>query len=116
MTGPISAYGRSKLAGETSVAVANPRHFIVRASWLFGVGGKNFVETMLRLGDEQPEVLVVSRPGRLPDLHRATSREALAELIERDDYGIHHMAGGGQCSWYEFAAGDLRPGGRRVPA
>ena len=57
---PISAYGRSKLAGETSVAVANPRHFIVRSSWLYGPAGKNFVETMLQIGREQPEVLVVS--------------------------------------------------------
>src|SRR6266511_5067071 len=56
----LSAYGRSKQAGETSVAVANPRHFIVRSSWLFGLGGKNFVETMLRLGSEQTEILVVS--------------------------------------------------------
>ena len=45
----LSAYGRSKQAGETSVAVANPRHFVVRSSWLYGPGGQNFVETMLRL-------------------------------------------------------------------
>src|SRR6266540_2688179 len=60
MPSALSAYGRSKQAGETSVAVANPRHVVVRASWLFGLGGKNFVETMLRLGNEQSEILVVS--------------------------------------------------------
>src|SRR5436190_23282367 len=53
VTGAISAYGRTKLAGETSVAAANPRHFIVRASWLFGIAGKNFVETMLRFRPTQ---------------------------------------------------------------
>jgi dTDP-4-dehydrorhamnose reductase len=102
VTGAISAYGRSKLAGETSVAVANPRHFIVRASWLFGIGGKNFVETMLRIASEQPEVLVVSDQVGCPTYTRHLG-EGLAELVERDDFGIHHMAAGGQCSWYEFA-------------
>ncbi|MEI4908388.1 sugar nucleotide-binding protein, partial [Klebsiella pneumoniae] len=53
---PLSAYGRSKLAGERSTAESNPRHFVVRSSWLFGPGGRNFVETMLGLG---PEVRVV---------------------------------------------------------
>ena len=99
---PISAYGRSKLAGETSVAVANPRHFIVRASWLFGLGGKNFVETMLRLGAEQTEVLVVSDQVGCPTYTRHLG-EALALLIEGEEFGIHHIAGGGSCSWYEFA-------------
>jgi dTDP-4-dehydrorhamnose reductase len=102
MPSPISAYGRSKQAGETSVAVANPRHFIVRASWLFGLGGNNFVETMLRLGGEQPEVLVVSDQIGCPTYTRHLA-EALAVLVEGEEFGIHHVAGGGQCSWYEFA-------------
>ena len=99
---PLSAYGRTKQAGETSVAVSNPRHFIVRSSWLFGLGGKNFVETMLRLGSEQPEVLVVSDQVGCPTYTRHLG-EAFALLVEGDEFGIHHVAGGGQCSWYEFA-------------
>lgn len=99
---PLSAYGRSKLAGETSVAVTNSRHFIVRSSWLFGIGGKNFVETMLRLGAEQSEVLVVSDQVGCPTYTRHLG-EALAQLIEGEEFGIHHIAGGGSCSWYEFA-------------
>jgi dTDP-4-dehydrorhamnose reductase len=102
VAGAISAYGRSKLAGETSVAVANPRHFIVRASWLFGIAGKNFVETMLRLGKERPDVLVVSDQVGCPTYTRHLA-EGIAELLESDDYGIHHMAADGECSWYEFA-------------
>lgn len=102
LTGAISSYGRSKLSGETSVAAANPRHFIVRASWLFGIAGKNFVETMLRLGEERPEVLVVSDQVGCPTYTRHLA-EGIAELLERRDYGIHHMAADGQCSWYEFA-------------
>ena len=74
MPAAISAYGRSKQAGETSVAIANPRHFIVRSSWLFGTRGGNFVETMLRIGREQPEVIVVSDQVGSPDLHAAPRR------------------------------------------
>jgi dTDP-4-dehydrorhamnose reductase len=99
---PLSVYGRSKLAGETSVAVANPRHFIARSSWLFGLGGKNFVETMLRLGREQSEVMVVSDQVGCPTYTRHLG-DAIAVLIEGDAFGIHHLGGGGQCSWYEFA-------------
>jgi len=98
----LSAYGRSKQAGETSVAVANPRHFIVRSSWLFGLGGKNFVETMLRLGSEQTEILVVSDQVGCPTYTRHLGH-ALAQLVKGDEFGIHHIAGGGHCSWYEFA-------------
>jgi dTDP-4-dehydrorhamnose reductase len=102
VTGAVSAYGRSKLAGETSVAVSNPRHFIVRASWLFGIGGRNFVETMLRLGNERPEVLVVSDQVGSPTYTRHLG-EGLAQLLEGDEFGIHHMAADGECSWYDFA-------------
>ena len=59
-TGPVSSYGRSKLAGEIATAAANPRHFVVRTSWLFGAGGKNFVDTMLRVGGERDEARVVA--------------------------------------------------------
>lgn len=101
-TNPISAYGRSKLGGETSVAIANPESFLVRSSWLFGRGGKNFVETMLALAESEPEVLVVSDQVGCPT-YTAHLAEALAELVERDDFGVHHIAGAGECSWFEFA-------------
>jgi dTDP-4-dehydrorhamnose reductase len=101
-TNPLSAYGRSKLAGETSVAVANPRHFVVRSSWLFGVAGRNFVETMLHLAEQQSEVLVVSDQVGCPTytVHLAN---AITRLIEGEAYGVHHVAASGSCSWYEFA-------------
>jgi dTDP-4-dehydrorhamnose reductase len=102
LTGAISAYGRSKQAGETAVAAASRDHFIVRASWLFGVGGRNFVETMLRIGREQPEVVVVSDQVGCPT-YTGHLAEALAELIETDEFGIHHIAGGGSASWFDFA-------------
>lgn len=99
---PLSAYGRTKLAGEEATAAANKRHFIVRTAGLFGVGGGNFVETMLRLAEAQNEVLVVRDQIGSPTYtwHLAYG---LVRLIEGLEYGIHHMAASGQCSWYEFA-------------
>src|SRR6476646_9230093 len=58
-TAPLSAYGRGKLAGEEATRAANKRHFVVRSAGLFGTGGRNFVETMLRLAADHGEVLVV---------------------------------------------------------
>jgi dTDP-4-dehydrorhamnose reductase len=101
-TNPISAYGQSKLAGEEETAAANPRHFIVRSSWLFGVSGRNFVDTMLGLADTQEEVVVVRDQIGCPTYTGHLAR-GLVRLLDGDDYGIHHMAGGGRCSWYEFA-------------
>jgi dTDP-4-dehydrorhamnose reductase len=100
---PLQAYGRTKLAGELAVAAANAEHAIVRTAWLFGAGGPNFVETMLRLGAERDEVTVVTdqRGGPTWTGHLAP---ALVEIAERrGDVGVFHAAGAGECSWYEFA-------------
>jgi dTDP-4-dehydrorhamnose reductase len=101
-THALSAYGRSKLAGETSVAVANPRHFVIRSSWLFGVGGRNFVETMLGIAERQSEVVVVNDQVGSPTYtpHLAAG---IVRLIESEDFGIHHVAASGSCSWFDFA-------------
>ncbi|HWM54482.1 MAG TPA: dTDP-4-dehydrorhamnose reductase [Solirubrobacterales bacterium] len=101
-TAPLSAYGRTKLAGEAATAAANKRHFVVRSSWLFGIGGSNFVETMLRLAVTQNEVLVVRDQVGSPTYtwHLAYG---IVRLIEGVEFGIHHMAAAGSCSWYEFA-------------
>jgi dTDP-4-dehydrorhamnose reductase len=101
--GPIGAYGRSKLAGEQEVAAAGGEHAIVRSAWLFGAGGRNFVDTMLALGGEHDEVSVVTDQVGSPTWtgHLA---EAVIELAERrGDVGIFHAAGAGACSWYELA-------------
>jgi dTDP-4-dehydrorhamnose reductase len=99
---PLSAYGRTKLAGEEATAAANRRHFIVRSSWLFGIGGGNFVETMLQLAADHGEVLVVRDQVASPTYtwHLASG---MVRLIEGSSYGIHHMAAAGACSWYDFA-------------
>ena len=100
---PVSAYGRSKLAGELAVADGNPeRHAVVRSSWLFGLGGPNFVETMLRMAAERDEVSVVTDQVGCPTWTGHLG-EGIVELCKRFAPGVHHVAGGGSASWYEFA-------------
>lgn len=99
---PISAYGRSKLKGEEATLFANPRAFVVRTSWLFGAGGPNFVETMLRAGEIEGKVLVVHDQVGCPTWTAHLS-VGLVRLLDTDRFGIHHMAATGHCSWYDFA-------------
>jgi dTDP-4-dehydrorhamnose reductase len=102
-TAPLSAYGRTKLAGERAVAAAAPRHRIVRSSWLFGAGGKNFVETMLALGAEREEITVVDDQVGCPTW-TAHLAQALLDLAARTDgWGVYHAAAAGSCSWCELA-------------
>ena len=99
---PVSEYGRSKLAGERATLTASPHSLIVRTSWLFGTGGRNFVATMLRAGEERGEVSVVDDQVGCPTFtgHLA---EALVALAEGHEHGFLHVAGSGSCSWFEFA-------------
>jgi dTDP-4-dehydrorhamnose reductase len=101
-TAPIQEYGRSKLAGEHATAEANPDHLIVRSSWLFGAAGSNFVETILGLASERDELRVVDDQVGCPTFtgHLA---EALLALAAGGERGLMHVAGGGSCSWFEFA-------------
>jgi dTDP-4-dehydrorhamnose reductase len=101
-TNPQSVYGTSKLAGEAATAAANPRHYVVRTSWLFGANGPNFVETMMRLGRELGEVVVVRDQVGCPT-YTGHLADALVRLLDGDEYGVHHIAGDGECSWFEFA-------------
>ena len=107
-TAPRSAYGRSKLAGE--LAVDHERAAIVRASWLFGPHGRNFVDTMRRLGSERDEVAVVTDQVGCPTYtgHLAT---ALVTIAERGLTGVLHVAGGGQCSWFDLAVATFEEAG-----
>jgi dTDP-4-dehydrorhamnose reductase len=102
-TRPLGVYGETKLAGERAVAQANPLHAIVRTAWLFGAGGRNFVDTMLALGSQRDEVRVVTDQVGCPTWtgHLADALVALAERPRAT--GIHHVAGAGSCSWNELA-------------
>jgi dTDP-4-dehydrorhamnose reductase len=100
-TNPLSAYGRTKLVGEIEAAAANPRAFVVRTSWLFGAGGRNFVDTMLGLA-KRGEVRVVHDQFGSPT-YTAHLADGLLRLATTEEYGTHHMTADGHCSWYEFA-------------
>ncbi len=99
---PLSHYGASKLAGERFVASLCTRHFIVRSSWMFGMHGKNFPETILKKAATQHELGVVcdqfGSPTYAPDLAKA-----LISLLESPLYGTYHITNAGHCCWYEFA-------------
>jgi dTDP-4-dehydrorhamnose reductase len=99
---PLSVYGASKAAGERATAEANANHLIVRSSWLFGVGGKNFVETMLALGKKNDELRVVNDQVGCPTFSGHLA-EAVVRLARGDQQGVLHVAATGSCSWFDFA-------------
>jgi dTDP-4-dehydrorhamnose reductase len=101
-TGPLSVYGKTKLEGEQAVLAASARNTVVRSAWLFGVHGRNFVDTMLRLASERDAVQVVEDQIGSPTWtgHLAP---ALLGLLEREVRGLVHLAGGGSVSWNGFA-------------
>ncbi len=113
--GPVSVYGRSKLGGEQAVAAAAPgSHTTVRTAWLFGTGGRCFPKTILRAASERPELAVVSDQIGCPTFtgHLA---DALVTLAVQRTPGVLHVAGGGQCSWHEFAVAIVAAGGLDCP-
>jgi dTDP-4-dehydrorhamnose reductase len=116
---PLSIYGRSKLAGEKLVRHLCLRHFIVRASGLFGVAGSsgkggNFIETMLGLAREGEELRVVNDQVFSPTYTRDLARK-IAQLVTTEYYGISHITNKGACSWYEFTLGILKLAGIATP-
>ena len=102
-TGPLSAYGRTKLAGEQAVAKAAPgAHTIVRSSWLFGIHGRSFPATMLRLAAARDELTVVDDQLGAPTF-TGDLAAALVALAEQPVGGVLHVAAAGECSWCGFA-------------
>lgn len=98
---PLGAYGKTKLAGENFVKQFSAKYFIIRTAWLYG-DGKNFVKTMLTLGEERGEVGVVA-----DQIGSPTSAKELAKMIHvlepTENYGVFHGTCEGYCSWADFA-------------
>ncbi len=99
---PLSAYARSKYAGEQEIFKASKKYVIVRTSWLFGKNGNNFVETMLRLSDERDVLKVVDDQRGCPTYTVDLAR-AVKVLIHTGAEGVFHMSNSGECSWCDFA-------------
>jgi len=120
LTGPTGVYGRSKLTGEAAVAAANPRHIILRTSWVFAPFGANFVRTMLRLAGERDTLRVVADqlgcPTYAPDLAAAilaVARRLDAGGWQGDYAGVTHVAGPTDVSWCGFARAIVAAGAAR---
>lgn len=108
---PHGVYGASKLAGEEAVAEAGGSYAIVRSSWLFGVAGRNFVATMLDLGEERDEVTVVDDQIGCPTATAHLAPALLALARDEDAQGLFHVAGAGRCSWHDLAVETFRQAG-----
>ena len=100
-TNPLSVYGKSKLAGELLARQETEALFILRTAWLYG-DGPNFVQTMLKLGQERPELQVVNDQHGCPTC-TVDLAEAALRLIETQRYGIYHAVNTGVATWYDFA-------------
>lgn len=99
---PLNEYGRSKLAGEVLLRWLNPRHLVVRTSWLFGPGGPNFVDTIRLKSREGRPLRIVSDQCGSPTYTLDLARMSL-ELVERGLLGTYHVTNAGHCSWFELA-------------
>lgn len=111
---PLNVYGQTKYEGELAVEELSDKYFIVRIAWVFGVAGKNFIKTMLRLGKERGAVSVVDDQVGSPTYTYDLAR-LLVDMIQTDKYGRYHATNEGLCSWYEFAKEIFRQAGMDVP-
>jgi len=103
-TGPLGAYGESKLAGEQAVRTHCARHVILRTSWLFSMHGNNFVKTMLRLGAEREEIGVVADQHGCPT-GSGELASGIMHVLEcgRDAWGTYHFCQPEPTTWHGFA-------------
>ena len=133
-TGPLGVYGASKLAGEQALAATGAAHLIFRTSWVYGVSGKNFVLTILRLAQQKEELRIVDDQHGAPTWSRDLARlivNATKKIIDqcgvkslsaqdavRSVQGVYHAANSGEATWFSFAqeflrlAGEARPGAK----
>ncbi|MFO7651863.1 MAG: dTDP-4-dehydrorhamnose reductase [bacterium] len=109
---PLSVYGRTKLMGERAVARSSRQHYIVRTSWLYGAGGRNFVDTIRRKAGEVPELKVVDDQTGCPTW-AADLAPALLDVALSGHFGTYHVTNSGHCSWYDLAREVVRLTGAR---
>ncbi len=107
VTGPVNAYGRTKLAGEQLIAQHCAKHLIFRTSWVYAARGGNFAKTMLRLAKERDTLNVINDQFGAPtgaDLIADVTAHAIAQIQRLSSAaGVYHLAPSGETSWYEYA-------------
>lgn len=111
---PRGVYAESKAAGEAATRAANPKHFIIRTAWLYGPGGNNFVEKILRAAASRPSLNVVDDEIGSPT-HTLDLAEATAALCATQSFGTYHAVNTGSCSRFEFAQTILAYAGVKTP-
>jgi len=120
-TVPLNVYGQSKLAGEHAVAASNPRHAILRTSWVYSPHGHNFVKTILRLAGERDRLAIVDDQHGCPtaarDVARACRDIALLCTKTPEDipYGLYHYCGKGETTWCGFAKAIVQMASPHLP-
>lgn len=103
-TGPVSVYGKTKLAGEQAIRESGCRHMILRTAWVYAARGQNFLRTALKLAAEREEIQIVNDQIGSPTPARwLASATALALAKRPDANGTWHIVADGECSWHEFA-------------
>ena len=107
---PQSVYGQTKYEGELSVQNTLEKYFIVRIAWVFGINGKNFVKTMLKLAETRDSLTVVNDQFGSPT-YTYDLAKLLVDMIQTDKYGVYHATNEGICTWYEFACAIFREAG-----
>lgn len=111
---PLNFYGQTKLEGELAVSSRLEKYFIVRIAWVFGKNGKNFIKTMLKLGETHDTLRVVNDQIGTPTYTLDLSR-LLVDMIETERYGYYHATNeGGYISWYDFACAIFKTAGMHV--
>ena len=111
---PLNFYGQTKLEGELAVSSRLEKYFIVRIAWVFGLNGKNFIKTMLKLGETHDTLRVVNDQIGTPTYTLDLSR-LLVDMIETEKYGYYHATNeGGYISWYDFACAIFKAAGMHV--
>lgn len=100
---PINFYGKSKLLGENLLKENCKKYYLIRTSWLFGMGGKNFVDTILKLGREKDELYIVDDQHGKPTYTLDLAKKTKELIFGKNPFGIYHITNEIETTWYDFS-------------
>jgi dTDP-4-dehydrorhamnose reductase len=114
-THPVSAYGRSKLAGEQAIAASGCRHLVFRTCWVYAPRGRNFLLTILKAARERPELKVVDDQNGAPTSSAAIAAATKRAIGKGGGEGIYHLSAAGRTTWHGFAQAIVQAAGLATP-